>query len=556
MRVLACALGALAIGCSGAARSPCEQQAKAEQWRAAYAACVLEYPASHSVDVAFRLGNAALRIGRYDEGVTFVTPLLTGARAADAHGLLGSLELQRENLQQARVHARIASTLHQFMGNDAGRARDEHQLAGAQFKLGEYALALENGDQARAAAVRAHDDRMQVFVDIAQADILRELGDLKRAEIVARRARGAAVAPADRVLADLKLAIVLLEGDGWGLSGPFLFDALGLQLTLQNGSDLLLQSLYLNIALYERLSGNYPAALVAVEDARRARPDDLLSYRLNRGLVLSDMGRHSEAIADLADAETQSLSGEWSWWVPFQRAIAEERAGRSFEHAMGDGKPTAARSWWEVLQGAAAAAHLEDAIRADGRATERVAELAAKSGRFGPTVIASHRGPHLHLIGVLASQQRWPDVLEVVATMDAQSLLDSQEASGRSPVGSVAAMAASPRPHFEVASGPRAPSILEAWRGRRLLIIVPGGEHVWRLELVDGTLSATAVGEPAALGKLASTLEKDPGDAAVARALGELGTKIDGMPRRAQDLNELPDAIDSDLARADRRRPR
>jgi putative membrane protein len=46
------------------------------------------------------------------------------------------------------------------------------------------------------------------------------------------------------------------------------------------------------------------------------------------------------------------------------------------------------------------------------------------------------------------------------------------------------------------------------------------------------------------------------GGTAVARALGELGTKIDGMPRRAQDLNELPDAIDSDLARADRRRPR
>ncbi|HEU0031350.1 MAG TPA: hypothetical protein VFQ53_12005 [Kofleriaceae bacterium] len=45
------------------------------------------------------------------------------------------------------------------------------------------------------------------------------------------------------------------------------------------------------------------------------------------------------------------------------------------------------------------------------------------------------------------------------------------------------------------------------------------------------------------------------GGAAVAKLLGELADRVGvAMPRRTDDLNELPDAIDSDLARAERRR--
>ena len=41
-------------------------------------------------------------------------------------------------------------------------------------------------------------------------------------------------------------------------------------------------------------------------------------------------------------------------------------------------------------------------------------------------MIANHREPHLHLIGLLAAQQRWAGVLEIVALLDSQALLDSR----------------------------------------------------------------------------------------------------------------------------------
>src|SRR5205814_1250403 len=125
---------------------------------------------------------------------------------------------------------------------------------------------------------------------------------------------------------------------------------------------------------------------------------DEMSYRLNRGLVFADMGKLAEAAADLEAADAEKPEGDWAWRIPFQRA-----------------------------QVAARLHDLRAAIAADHRAIEQVASLAARSGSFGPTVIANHRGPHLHLVGLLAADQRWADVLDVVATMDGQSLLDSSE---------------------------------------------------------------------------------------------------------------------------------
>jgi len=496
---------------------------KAHQWTAAYTRCEAEYAASGSPDAAFGAASAALRTRKLDEGIKLVTPFLTGPRAADAYGLLGALDLQRDDLQHALVHLRIASALHEFDGKPASRSRDEHQLAGALFHLGEFALALEAEHRARDAAQRASDHGMQVFVDIAHADILRGIGDLASAEAAVVSAVEAAVEPDDRVLANLKLGIVLNERGNWGGAAKPLSEALALEHELKDSNVQLLESLYLNIAYCERMAGRYTLALAAIEDALRAGTD-VLSYRLNRGLVLSEMGRHDEAIADLEAAEAGNPTGQWSWRVPFQRAVVEARAG-----------------------------HLERAILADRRAITRVAELAAKSGRFGPTVIASHRGPHLHLVGVLASQQRWQDVLEVVATMDAQSLLDSQEASGvlgPSAVGNVAVIAAPPRPAFAVES---AASILDAWRGRRLVIIVPGGSRIWRLVLVDGTIAAEDLGEATSLEAKAVKLEQSLADTKLARALAtKLGIELGELmlPTNLGDGGRVELLVVGPLARA------
>ncbi len=76
-----------------------------------------------------------------------------------------------------------------------------------------------------------------------------------------------------------------------------------------------------------------------------------------------------------------------------------------------------------------------------------------------------------------------------------------------------------------------------------------------QVALVADSGLARALPTPAlAAAELALTRAMPSGGPEVARVLRELGTKLEGMPRRRDDVNELPDAVDSDLARADRRR--
>jgi len=79
-----------------------------------------------------------------------------------------------------------------------------------------------------------------------------------------------------------------------------------------------------------------------------------------------------------------------------------------------------------------------------------------------------------------------------------------------------------------------------SWLEQRVALVTDSG--------LDRMLPPTTVAAAEAL----LTTAMASGGTAVARALAELGSKIDGLPRRHDDVNELPDSIDSDLARADR----
>jgi tetratricopeptide (TPR) repeat protein len=493
------------VACSHPAERTCAQCVESKDWPAAYHSCQGEFLKTNDPMRALDAAIAAHRLQRWQDALRLAAPALSNtATAADAQSLIGSVHFRLGDFTVATSQLEQAARVHKAAGNAYASARDQQQLSGVFYQLGDYQQALDAEAAARDLAGRAHDESIVAYLDLARADILRAIGDLHGAQLAGERALAGARDAGGKVHALIRQGILHIESGHPGLARDPLARGLEMELATPAPRKQLLEALHLNLAYVERKARAFDRALAEMEKAKQAGTDEM-SYHLNRGLVLDDMGRLAEARADLDAAEAAQPSGEWSWWVPFQRARVAAR-----QH------------------------DLAAAIDSDRRAIERVARLALKSGTFGPTVIANHREPHLHLVGLLAADQRWSDVLGVVAAMDGQSLLNSTEASADPAPGSVN----DPSLPTRAAAGTLAPDAtklaIEAWRARHLTIVVPGGERIWRLDVVDGHASGCDIGDVRALGELARALEKDPADADAGRQLGQAmlpdapaGTQID-----------------------------
>ncbi|HET7500275.1 MAG TPA: CHAT domain-containing protein [Kofleriaceae bacterium] len=472
----------------------CAAERAAQAWPAALASCEAAFERTHDPARAIDAATAALYDHRLGDAVRLARAALDGGTAAEAHQLIGSARLGLGELEEAASHLVVASTWFALSGDAHGEARAEQQLSGAWFQLGDYRQALRAEEASRDAALRARDDRMVVYADIARADVLREIGDLHAAEAAIEQAIAGARDPDDRVMAWLKHGILYLDLGQPALARGPLSQALATESAAPRPRSQILESLHLNLSYVERKARAFERALDELEHARRAGTDEM-SYRFNRGRVLADMGKLDEAAADLAAAEAEHPQGDWAWRVPLARAQVAARRG-----------------------------DVAAAIDADRRAIARVEGFARRLGSLGRTLIASHREPHLHLVGLLANEGRWTDVLDVVATMDGQALLDSTELATdpgpSSPPGATNPRGAA-RTGPAAVPAPDARRALAAWRGQRLVIVVPGGERVWRIDVHDGEVAGQEVGDADHLASLARALEADPGDRKAGRTLGE-----------------------------------
>jgi tetratricopeptide (TPR) repeat protein len=478
---------AASSGCSG---HRCAQDRKSQDWPAASVSCKAELEATQDPARAIDAAMAALYQGQWSEAVQLASLALHGPASADAHYLIGAARVQLQESESAVSQLAVAATSHALRGDAYAEARDRHQLAGALCQLGDYGAALVAEHAARDAAQRAHDDRMEVVDEIARAEILRGIGDLHGAEHAVEEALAAARAPEDRVAAWLERAMLDFDQGNPALARAPLTQALAQEREAARPRAPILEALHLNLSYVERKARAFPRAFEEMARAKLAGTDTM-SFRLNRGLIYADAGNLQDAADDLAVAEAQKLDGEWAWWVPLQRAHVAAR--------MND---------------------LPTAIAEDRRAIEQIAAFASRSGALGPTMIASHREPHLHLVGLLAADRRWGDVLEVIAMMDGQSLLASSDAGPDVMPSSFAPSFRRAGPPARAFAPDAANRALEAWRGRRLVIVVPGGDRAYRIDVDDGKLSGTDVGDASVLAAQARKLETDPGDAAAGRALG------------------------------------
>lgn len=493
---------AIAAACAPAPDAPCARDRKAQDWSGAIVSCAAELSRTQQPARAVDAALAALYLGRPHDAVRFAEAALHGPTAGDAHFITGAAQLSLDEVASAQVHLVLAATLHQLAGDARAQARDFHQLSGVSYKIGDYRAALDAEQATRTAALRAHDDTMAIYADIARADILREIGELHGAEAAIQQAMATARQPTDRAYALLKRGILHLGQGHPGLARAPLMDALQLASTTPSPSPDILAALHLNLSYVERKAGAYQRAFEEVERAKQCGTD-AMSYYLNRGLVYADQGNLPPAAADLAVAEAEKPEGLWAWWVPFQRARVLARL------------------------------HEDDAaIAADRRAIARIASFASRLGVLGATMIAQHREPYLHLLGLYAARQRWADVLHVVAAMDEQSLLASTAEtfdfadSMHRPAATGATRAHPVEPPDAVQD------IVDPWRGHRLVIVVPGGDRIWRLDVSDGQIAGTDVGDARELTTLARKLETAPDDVEAGRKLAAAMLAPDLAPDR------------------------
>jgi tetratricopeptide (TPR) repeat protein len=331
------------------------------------------------------------------------------------------------------------------------------------------------------------DHRMLVYADVEMTNLYRAIGDPFHAEEAIERAVANARHPDDRLYARFEQGTVQL------VAGHYAFARESFERVLADGDPRsaqhaqLMSAAHANLAFIDRKQGRLAEALWRME-AHRDELDDL-TFRTTRGPILADLGRLDQAREDLRLAEAAGPQDELAWRVPYEAALVETRAGR-----------------------------VEAALAACKRSIAKVTELAARSGTYGPEVIAQHRQPHFHAIGLYAAQRQWEKVLEIVATLDAHALLDSREAPADLPPSTEAPMVLPAPARGELGD---ASTVVEAWRGRRLVIVVPGGARVWRLVLRDGVLEGSELGAVEQLEELARVLSDRPADAAAGRALGE-----------------------------------
>lgn len=479
---LAITAGALAAGCSRGAPS-CEALVAARDWTHAAAVCRDAYEQTHGVAAGIAAARSLLWAGKPADAEQLALALRTTDRAGDAFLVIGEASARRGDAGAAVDAYDQALRVFQRDANDAGASRAALGLAGGWLARGDLVQAMDASQLAIERAERAGDAAMQLYGRLGRSDLLRRQGLLVEAEQELARAAPLARTPRDQAWVALKHGILYSELDLDSLARGSLERALA----APPGSlapEVALAA-HLNLAWIERRAGELARATRHVEAAAAIDADDA-DVRVNRALILADQERLEDAARELALAAPAAASVRASWWVAYNQGLIAGRRG-----------------------------DLEGMIAAFERSIEGVRALSSHAGSYAPDVAASHRQPYLRLIGAHARRGAWDAALRMVMELDALALLSTE----RSPAKRRVDPAPGPAAPSSAVALPTVASLLQAWRGRRLVIVVPDEETLWRLEVRDGGVHGAAVGIADELEAKARALETDPTDAAAAEAL-------------------------------------
>ncbi|HEU4538544.1 MAG TPA: tetratricopeptide repeat protein, partial [Polyangiaceae bacterium] len=386
--------------------------------------------------------------------------------------------------------------------------RDHFALAGLARKEGDYDQAVALIKLASEAAGRSSDSSLDAYLQVARGDVLWNGGDFVEAETVLERALRHTHEPATLAWAHLTLGLVYLESERDVYAEKSLQRALDLATPLAQAR--VVDAARLNLAWLARRAGRFDEAEEVFASFGESSERGQLAF--NRGLVAADRGDLERAADFLLKAEKSEMTGNWAWPVAYERGVVAERRGR-----------------------------LDEARASYRRAIDTIDELRARSGSMAAHVLAAHRLPHERLVALAAREGRWHDVLSVVLSLDLSMVLATDptprdvQLDGKPTHADGASVRRLKPQFFDVELGGKGTHeaseverTLNAWRGRRLVVLVPGGDRrdpargrLWRLEVVDGEVKGVDAGPLERLEQLARTLEATPDDRVAARALGE-----------------------------------
>jgi tetratricopeptide (TPR) repeat protein len=495
------ALALLGLAACGGAEEPCESAYRREEWANAVTACRARFERTGAPRDGIRLAQASDYVDDLATSAALARRLTPGPEAARAHRLLAESERRGGALAAAATHAATALVLHSGAGDDREAARDAYALAGVLATDGAYQAALVALELTRDAAVRSRDRRMQGMSELGRGDLLRLLGNRSFAERAYETAGGLLAPFCDRSYVLLKQGVLEAAYGQTTLARQALERALAAAPTC--GQPGVVTTAHAQLAWLAWRAGDVANAQQHVA----AIPDGEAESHVLTALIALQRGDDAGALAAFERAEARTApEASWRWLAPTLRAQAEEQLGR--------------------------AADAEVSYR---RAMAAVARVRAASPAHAAYVAASHRMPHEGLIGLLASQGRWREVLAVIVDLDAGDMLRVHAAPGLVGADGVAAPAGAE--HRAIATVPAAGAeartldgVLAAWRDRDLSIVVApsprtvgsGRDRVWRLEVRGGQVTGADVGPASAADALAERLIGDPRDREAAAALGAM----------------------------------
>jgi len=453
----------------------CEWQVRNGNYRCAVAVCLASFARSDDEHDLSWAAQAHMYLGELAQAESLARRLLGDRLDGDGNRILSYVMLQRRFADKARIHAAAAFAAHRRTGDERSLAGDAVLLAQAAWKLGDYTASLAAADEALTWAQRRNSPRQEVVAQLARADALRRMGDLRGAADALRGATDRAVHPCDQAWARLKYGMCLMEDGQDSLASDELAHAD--DANRQCGSRDISISVALNqVAL---LRWKDPARASALLDEVEEAGGAGLELLLWRAYLAADRGTLAEADGYLARAAGASPpDADWPWEIARARAELLEQIGGPFSD-----------------------------LRAELRyrqAIAMVASLRASARARSAYLVASHRGPYEGLIALLARRGRWRDALAVVLELDASDMLRATAAElvtrdrAQLQPGAAAAQPGAAAP-------PRIDDVLAAWRSRELVIAIapsrrqigPGRERAYRLRIDRGEVTGEAVGDAA-----------------------------------------------------------
>jgi len=461
-----------------------------------------EGPPCEDVRDPLAAANCFLRRGDLAGAERSASAMIGGSRYGSAHWILGYVAMRKVSSTEAKVHAIVALVAHTLTRDDQELIRDLVLLSEIAKQIGDFERALDLADDVLRLLLRSEsrDSHAWMLAYVARADALRRLGDLQSASntLASALEPGASVCEAcDRMWLHLKRGLTLVEqGSPWAMSELWIAEEANIRCKQR---DVTMQIL-MNRAWLRRRDDPVGASADLDRLAKLDEPDEpAFEEYLLRGYLAADRGQCDEAERDFDKAERQAPSdADWLWVLERARGELSEMCG---------------------------SLNAESHYR---RSAEMVTSLRANARFHSGNFVSSHRAAYDDLIGLLARQGRWRDVMTVVLGLDASDMLRATTDGVAPHGGDDLPRAASPPPN--VVAPIAVNDLLSAWQSRDLVVVIaptpreigPGTEQVYRLRISHGEVTGQVVGSAIHARTMAEALLTDPGDRVAAQQLGAM----------------------------------